>query len=59
MKDQQIQTEMIDKNSPDMQAGSTEKRQGVVQLHSKAAMTFSDYSKGDVCIFKFPGINSK
>lgn len=59
VKDQQIQTEVIDKKSQAMEAGSMEKQQGVMQLHSKAAMDFSDYSKGDGCIFNFPGINSK
>ena len=53
VKDQQIQTELIDKKSQDMQAGSMEKQQGVMQLHSKAAMNFSDYSKGDGCILSF------
>lgn len=50
MKDQQIQTERIDKNSPDMQAGSTEKRQGVMQLHSKAARPLVTTQKG-MCVF--------
>ena len=59
MKDQQIQTEVTDKKSQDMEAGSMEKQQGVMKLHSKAAMSFSDYSKGDGCTFKVPGISSK